>query len=98
MRELAEEILAEVRRAVRDELEFASPVEPHHDLRADLALDSMGALVLAVALEDRFRVKLDDEDAAAVRTVADLVALVERRVEARRTAGARAPDSSEAGA
>ncbi|MFI5168330.1 MAG: acyl carrier protein [Thermoanaerobaculales bacterium] len=98
MRELAEEILAEVRRTLRDELEFPSPVEPHHDLRADLALGSMGALVLAVALEDRFRVKLDDEDAAAVRTVADLVALVERRVEACRTAGARAPDSSEAGA
>lgn len=91
MPELAEEILAEVRRTVRDELEFASPVESHHELRADLELDSMGALVLAVALEDRFRVKLDDEDAAAVRTVADLVALVERRVTERRSVGTSVP-------
>jgi len=78
--ELAAEVLAEVRRTFREALEFAGPVAPHHELRADLQLDSLGALVLAVALEDRFRVKLDDEDAASVRTVGDLVALVERRV------------------
>src|SRR5207245_1954463 len=38
-------------------------------------------LWLVVGLEDRFRVALKEEDAAAVRTVADLAALVLRRRE-----------------
>ena len=38
----------------------------------------MGAVVLAVGLEDRFRIKLRDEDAASVVTVSDLVELVAR--------------------
>ncbi len=72
------EILAEIRRILRDELEFPGPVEIHHALAADLELDSMGALVLAVGLEDRFRVKLAEDNATSLVTVADLVALVER--------------------
>ncbi len=46
----------------------------------------MGAIVLAVNLEDRFRVKLSDEDAGAVVTVGDLVDLVGRRVAEARAA------------
>ena len=67
------------------ELEVPEPVERCHELAKDLGVDSMGAIVLAVALEDRFRLKLSDEDAGAVVTVGDLVDLVERRSrEARR--------------
>ena len=40
----------------------------------------MGALVLAVALEDRFRVKLTGTEASSVVTVEDLVVVVERAV------------------
>lgn len=82
MPERRAEILAEIRRILREELEFTGPVELHHVLATDLELDSMGALVLAVGLEDRFRVALAEGDAAAVVTVADLVALVERAVAA----------------
>ena len=73
------EILAEIRRVLSVDLEVTEPVEPRHELARDLRVDSMGAIVLAVALEDRFRVKLSDEDAGAVVTVKDLVDLVERR-------------------
>jgi acyl carrier protein len=63
------------------------PAELHHELAKDLGVDSMGAIVLAVALEDRFRVKLSDEDAGAVVTVENLVDLVERRTREARTMG-----------
>jgi acyl carrier protein len=79
MPDLRAEILAEIRRVVSVDLEVTEPVEPRHELARDLRVDSMGAIVLAVALEDRFRVKLSDEDAGAVVTVKDLVDLVERR-------------------
>ena len=45
----------------------------------DLQLDSVGLLTLVVSLEDRFRVALAEEDAARVRTVAELAALVVRK-------------------
>ncbi len=80
MPELEAEILAEVRRVAAD-LRIALPVEVGHHLVRDLRLDSVGALTLAVALEDRFHVLLSDSDAARVETVGDLVRLVARRVE-----------------
>ena len=47
----------------------------------DLQLDSVGLLTLVVDLEDHFRVALKEEDAAVIRTVAELAALVLRRRE-----------------
>lgn len=79
MPDLAAEILAEIRRILATELEITRPVAPDDELAADLELDSVGAIVLAVGLEDRFRVKLSEADAGAATTVGDLVALVERR-------------------
>jgi acyl carrier protein len=73
------EVLAEVRRVLREELELQRVAQPGDDLVADLQLDSVGLLTLVVSLENRFRIVLSEEDAAAVRTVADLVALVESR-------------------
>jgi len=80
MAELEGEVVAEVRRILGEELEWKGGVEPSHDLLKDLQLDSLGLTVLAVGLENRFRVKLSEEDAAGVTTVADLARLVSRRV------------------
>lgn len=80
MAELEVEVVAEVRRILGEELEWKGSVEPSHDLLKDLQLDSLGLTVLAVGLENRFRVKLSEEDAAGVITVSDLAKLVSRRV------------------
>jgi acyl carrier protein len=74
------QVLEELRRIARVELDYQGPLEPGLRLKEDLQLDSMAMIVLAVGLEDRFRVKLEEGDAGAIRTVADLVGLVERRV------------------
>jgi acyl carrier protein len=80
MAEMEGEVVAEIRRILGEELEWKGAVEPAHDLLKDLQLDSLGITVLAVGLENRFRVKLSEEDAAGVLTVADLAKLVTRRV------------------
>jgi acyl carrier protein len=80
MAELEVDVVAEIRRILGEELEWKGTVEPAHDLLKDLQLDSLGITVLAVGLENRFRVKLSEEDAAGVLTVADLAKLVSRRV------------------
>jgi acyl carrier protein len=95
MPDLRAEILAEIRRVFSVDLEVTEQVEPHHELGRDLRVDSMGAIVLAVALEDRFRVKLSDEDAGAVVTIKDLVDLVERRSREALTGGDSASGQTE---
>ncbi|MCP3100639.1 acyl carrier protein [Myxococcus sp. K15C18031901] len=82
MVELEKEVLAEIRRIAVEELEWKGAVEPQQDLLRDLQLDSLGLTVLAVGLENRFRIRLSEEDAQEVKTVADLVRLVANRVAA----------------
>jgi acyl carrier protein len=74
-----DEVLGEIRRVLRDELGIFRDPRPEDDLVSDLQLDSVALLTLVVGLEDRFRVALREEDAAAVRTVSDLAALVAQR-------------------
>ena len=74
------QVLSEIRRIFAADLERAEPVELTHELLRELHVDSMAAIVLAVGLEDRFRVKLTEEDTVGVVTVADLVKRVCSRV------------------
>jgi acyl carrier protein len=73
------EVLETIRTLARTELEMERPIAPADDLMRDLALDSLGLTVLAVGLENRYRVKLTEEDASTVRTVGDLARQVSQR-------------------
>lgn len=77
--ELSAEVLDEIRRIAVEELELERPPAPTDELIRDLKLDSIGLITLAAGLENRFRVKLSEQDAGGVVTVADLAALVLRR-------------------
>ncbi|MEW6366437.1 MAG: acyl carrier protein [Acidobacteriota bacterium] len=76
MPDVETEILGEIRKIASRELEVTRPIEPGDELVSALDLDSVRALVLAVGLEDRFRVKLPDEETAGLVTVGDLVRMV----------------------
>ena len=66
------EVLQFIRALALSELEISRPIGPDEDLISDLALDSLSLTVLAVGLENRFRVKLTEADVEGVRTVGDL--------------------------
>jgi acyl carrier protein len=53
-------------------------LKPDTELYLDLGLDSAGALELLVTLEDAFDIHIRTDDAREVRTLADMVALVEK--------------------
>jgi acyl carrier protein len=74
---VAEEIVRLAQVELRLEGELPAPDEP-------LAgrLDSLQLLALVVAVEDRFRVRLTDDDAALARTISDLARLVSTRTDA----------------
>jgi acyl carrier protein len=75
---LAEQfVAAEIRRIVQDDLH--ARVEFGDDDELASRLDSLALLSLVVAVEDRFRVVLTEEDAANARSLADLSRLVAAR-------------------
>ena len=55
-------------------------LRPEQRLVEDLGLDSVGLLSLAVAVEDHFRICLDAEDEAQIRTVGDLARVLQRKL------------------
>ena len=75
-------VVAEIQRIASSELELSAAPEPSSRLLEDLALDSLGLTVLAVGLENRYRVRLDEQDAQGIVTVEDLARLVVSRMRA----------------
>lgn len=74
------QVLDELRAIAKRELDHEGSIEPSMSLASDLCLDSMAMIVVAVGLENRFRVRLAEEDAGELITVRDLIDLVCRRV------------------
>lgn len=75
----AEGILGVINEIAKRELRWNGSVERDTRLVEGLGLDSVRRLVLVVELEDRFRVRLDEEDEAALLTAGDLVDLIQRK-------------------
>ncbi len=70
-----EEIFQAIAEVVRDKLEITE-VGRTARLVEDLELDSIRLLTLAMEVEDRFQVCLDEEDEQAIVTVQDLIDVV----------------------
>jgi acyl carrier protein len=73
-------ILEGIAEVVRQRLDWTGPLTMEMRLVEDLRLDSVRLLTLAVEVENRFRVLLDEADELAIQTVADLVAVVRRKL------------------
>lgn len=75
-----DEILSAIVGLARDKLDHAGDLTPEARLVEDLELDSVRLMTLAMEVEDHFRICLDEADEAAIVTVGDLVATVERKL------------------
>jgi len=56
-------------------------------LQEDLGVDSLDAVEMAIAIERQFDVGLSDDQVASLKTVGDMVALVQRLAEERPEGG-----------
>lgn len=72
------ELALEIRRIAREELGLEWEAEAGEPLAG--RLDSLALLSLVVAVEDRFRVRIGEDDAAGARSLADLAAVVARKL------------------
>jgi acyl carrier protein len=68
------EIAAEIRRIARDDLGLDAALADGEELAR--SLDSLALLSLVVAVEDRFRFRLTEEDARGAKSLADLARVV----------------------
>lgn len=75
-----EQIRRGIEELARQESDWDGELQDGLRLVEDLRLDSIRVLSLAVAVEDRFRIRLDEGDEAAIATVGDLVSTVGRKL------------------
>jgi acyl carrier protein len=57
----------------------AEQIVPEARLVEDLGLDSLDAVELAIAVERKFNIEVPEEELTKLKTVADMLALVESR-------------------
>ena len=72
-------VAAEILRIAHDDLGIDGQPDAAEALQG--ALDSLQLLSLVVAVEDRFRIILEDDDAARARSVEDLARIVASRAD-----------------
>ena len=77
-----DQILHRIAEVARDKLDLEVEVRPDMRLVEDLELDSIRLMTLAMEVEDRFRICLDEEDEEGILTVADLVGVVGKKLAA----------------
>ncbi len=75
----AQEVLTEIQQILTVNLNATETVAPADQLADCEVLDSLGLITLAIGLENRFRVRLAEEDAPGIETFADVIELVNRR-------------------
>ncbi len=75
-----DEILTGLAAIAAEQLDWHKPVTPDLRLVEDLNLDSIRLLTLLVAVEDRFRICLEEGDGAGIATVGDLAEAVRRKL------------------
>lgn len=74
------ERLIEVCGAVFEDQLDAATVNENSALLEDLGMTSISLLYLAMATEEEFGIKFNNEDFATLRTVGDVVACIERKI------------------
>lgn len=78
--EQREELYGEVCRVLRGPCGVVEPLDWDRRLVEDLGLDSVGFLALAVGLENRFRINLDEDPERPPTTLDELVELLQQRL------------------
>ena len=75
-----EQILAGIAEIARKELGLDGPIDRRLRLIEDLKLDSLRMLTLAIEVENRFRVRLDEYGEDGLETVDDLIVAVRKQL------------------
>src|SRR5262245_54010766 len=84
MSDIAREVTAQIAAVLGEQ---AQQIKPDSLLVQDLGADSLDAVALALAIEDRLRIDIPDEDIEQLHTVQQLIEYVELAVAVASPAG-----------
>jgi acyl carrier protein len=56
-------------------------IKPDSKLTDDLGADSLDSIDIVMDLEEKLKIKITDEEAQLVKTVSDMVAIVEKKIK-----------------
>lgn len=73
---LYEEICAQISKQFKT---AGKPLHPHTNLFEDLKLDSLDAVELIIEFEERYGIELLDDEAEKIKTIQDIVDLVQSK-------------------
>ncbi len=74
-------MLARVVAVLADKLsKDEAEIMPESIIREDLGADSLDMVEIIMGLEDEFDIEIPDEDAAGIKTVAEVVAYIESKL------------------
>jgi acyl carrier protein len=76
-----DDILKTLTEIYHEKLDGEETLSAEMRLAEDLHLDSLRLMTLAIEVEDRFRICLDEDDEGSIVTVGDLVAIVGEKIE-----------------
>ncbi|UBI36185.1 MULTISPECIES: acyl carrier protein [Streptomyces] len=75
--------LEELRALIAEELELPiAEVTDEADLKADLAMDSLTAMEVAVQLEKKYRIKIEEDEIPSLTSLTTIHRLLSAKVEA----------------
>lgn len=75
-----QDLTTKIKQIVSEQLAHdPNSIDVRQHIKAELGADSLDAIELMMAIEDEFAIEIEDEEAEAVSTVADLITLVERK-------------------
>lgn len=76
-----EDLVKEICGIIAYEMDFKlSDVKEDSKLDDDLGADSLDAVEIVMVIEEKYNIDLDDEEVEGIRTVADIVNLVEENI------------------
>ncbi len=71
-------MIDEFKELLDEELGIDDDITEETDLRDDLAIDSLGASQLALALEEKYDIEIKQEELAELKTVGDCLELLQK--------------------
>ena len=76
------ELIEEIKQVVSEQLGVKlEEIKPEASFKGDLGADSLDAVELIMALEEKFGIEISDEDAEAMLTVNDAIMYIEEKVD-----------------
>lgn len=73
-------MLEKIQEIISQEFEIdKTEIHPESNLRNDLHIDSLSAVNLSFEIENQFDIKISDEELANLKTVDDIIKLIEKK-------------------